>query len=457
MTLDLRRMVFVVLAVLVYMACAPARAAAPEVRVNVLGPQPVLVGQQVEIQVTVAAPNFFTSAPPFPQLSVDGAIVTMPDDRSTHGVDQAGGQTVATIRKSYVFVARRAGEFVLPQVPIDFTYSGEGGASQHAHLQLPATRITARLPEGAREGDAVLPVAALQVTQRFDRDTSGLAAGDALVRTVQVEARNTQAMLIPPPQFDAPAGVRVFAADPALSDHTGRDGGFTGGRRIDKVTYVFEREGTYTLPAVELRWFDPGSHKPASAQAPAVTVHVKAAASAGEGIAPDLPATAAQVRRRIPWATVAAWAAGLALLAALSGWAWRRRRRWQAARAARQQARLRSDAHMFDLVLQACHRNDAAAAHAALLAWSRAHARATPREWALQVGDEALGVQIDALERHLFSRGVGAQWSAGALSSALGAAHRRWRQQRAVRTATGWRRLNAHELQQLNPMASSQQ
>ena len=433
------------------MLCLPALAAAPEVRVAVQAPQPVLVGQQVEIQVTVAAPNFFTSAPPFPPLAVEGAIVTMPDDRGVHEVETADGQPVATIRKSYVFVARRAGEFELPQVPIDFTYSGADARPQQAHLTLPATRIAARMPDGAQAGDIVLPTAALRISQSFDRDTAQIAAGDALVRTVQVDAAHTQAMLIPPTEFEAPVGVRVFAADPVLSDLDGRSGGFSGGRRIDKVTYVFEAPGRYTLPAVTLRWFDPRTRKPASAEAPAVSIEVKPAVHADAGIAPELPAMASAARHRVPWWRVAAWTLGLGLLGALAAWAWRQRARFRAWRVRRALARAQSDGQMFEQVLQACRRNDARATHAALLRWSRAHASVTPTQWAQEIEAPELAAQIDRLERQLFASGP--DCAMPALAGSLKGAHRTWRLRQRTSAAIGRQRGNRHALQALDPLA----
>ena len=109
-------------------------ATAPAVRVDVQATPPVLVGQQVRIGVTVVAPNFFLSAPPFPTLEVPGAIVTMPDDRGVHGVEQDGGQTLATIQKTYVFTAQQPGDFTLPPGKIDFTYHGNDDKEQQGSL-----------------------------------------------------------------------------------------------------------------------------------------------------------------------------------------------------------------------------------------------------------------------------------------------------------------------------------
>ncbi len=433
-----------------------AQAAEPALRVEVQAKQPVLVGQQVQIDVTVVAPNFFTSAPPFPLLAVPGAIVTIPDDRGQNSVEQVGGETLATITKSYQFAAQQAGDFSLPPVKIEFSYGGDDGKPRNASLTLPPTRITARLPEGAAApGGVALPVARLTIRQSFDRSTDGLKAGDALVRSIEISAARTQAMLIPPPSFEAPDGVRVFVADPQVSDENPSGGAFVGGRRTDRATYVFEKAGRYTLPAIEVKWFDPASRRPMSTQAPAVTLHVAAAGHVGETIAPEAPSLGADPasRRHIHWASLAVQAASLILLAALSWWVHEQWPRWQARRQARRQAQATSDDAMFRQVLDASAQGEAAPTHAALLAWCAAHAGTAPRAWAAQLQDAALGEQIEALQRQLYggadkASANSAVWSGQACATALQAAHRQWR---AAQPAPAGRRWQRHALGPLNP------
>lgn len=433
--LSAKRLVWAPLLLLaLLLATAFAHAAtAPAVRVDVQAKQPVLVGQQVQIEVTVSAPNFFLSAPPFPTLEVPGAIVTMPNDRSVHGVEQDGGQTLATIQKTYVFTAQQPGDFTLPPVKIDFSYHGNDDKTQQASLTLPQTRIAVQLPAGAAAsgaGAAVMPATRLVVHQSLDRDATQLAAGDALVRTVEIQAADTPAMLIPPPHFEAPDGVRMYAADPVLRDTNGEGGSFAGGQRIERVTYVFENSGRYTLPAVELQWLDPQTQKPATARAPAVTVQVKSGAHAGERIAPELPvgAAAAAPSKPVDWMRLAIWLVAAAMLAVFALVLLRQWPRWRQQRAEMQATHAQSDAAMFERVVAACQAGDAPVAHRALLAWSQEHAQATPRTWAAALDDPGLAAQLELLQRHLYRRGssTDAAWAGGPCAAALREAHRKW-------------------------------
>ena len=78
-------------------------------RVEIDAKQPVLVGQQVKVNVTVLVPNFFLSSPQFPALDVPGATVQLLDGAENTS-ETIGGTTYAGIRKTYAVTPERAGE-----------------------------------------------------------------------------------------------------------------------------------------------------------------------------------------------------------------------------------------------------------------------------------------------------------------------------------------------------------
>lgn len=417
-----------------------AWAASPRVVVRLQEKQPVLVGQQVHVHVKVMTPNYFTSAPPFPSLAVSGAIVTMPDESGQNATETIGGVTYASIEKTYVFAAQQAGDFTLPPVKIAFTYGGDDGKPRHGTVTLPPFKITAKLPPGAASaasaaGGALMPVARVSIRQQFDRpDGAALHVGDALVRTLATSAAQTQAMMIPPPHPDAPDGVRVFAADPVLGDDNGPRGEFLGGHRTDRITYVFEKPGTYTLPAVRIGWFDAQADRARTAEAPERVVTVLAGVAAGGAIAPEAAsAPAAAVvkppRRSRVVDVVKAVVAGLGVLGAVA-WVGRRVARrlpaWRERQTARRAAHAASEAVAFAAVVRALREGQAGPADAALLGWSR-HLGGTVSEWAAAQGDPELSVALATLRLTLYARaGQGADAASRALLAPLQRARAHW-------------------------------
>jgi len=314
-------------------ALAHAAEPAPTVRVTVNGQQPAVVGQSVQIEVTVLAPNFFQSAPVFPQLRIAGAVATMPDERGINSTETIDGVSYAGIRKTYVLTPQSAGDLALPQAEIRFTYAGDDGKPRAGSVTLPPMVIRAGAQGGAtttaRASTATLPAGPLQITQQFDRPITGkdahLRAGDAVVRTITILAPNAPAMMIQPPVLDAPRGVKLFKADPQLSDGVSGAGETAGGKRVECVTYILESSGRHTLPAVTVDWYDAASCKPAQSVAPAVTVEV-GRASPGIGLSPSGGAfdAGAPLAEWFDWRLLAGLAA--LVLMALAGFAVRKRR-----------------------------------------------------------------------------------------------------------------------------------
>jgi len=447
------------LGVAMMLAASAARAAEPIVRVEVLARQPILVGQQVGIDVTVLVPNFFMSAPDFPLFQVPGAIVTMPDARAQNSTETIGGVTYAGIRKTYVFTAEQDGDFDFPAATIRFTYAGEDGTPRQGSVTLPPTHIRAGAggvpgvpgrSATAGQPHALLPVGRLSVTQTLspapDKGTVRLHAGDALVRTVTVFAPQAQAMMIRPLHATAPRGVRMFSADARLSDRSGRgDGaGGPGGERVETFTYVFEREGSYTLPPLRADWLDPATGKPARSEAPGIRVVVDVAGPSG-ALAPER-ALLASLPDVMSW-TAIWWTAGTLALALAGALAWLRlgpvlRRLRQ--RAASRGTREREAQARMAALLAACAAGDPAAAYDALCAWTRAAYGVAPAFLAHRVGDASLADAIAALERQLFSAAApGAPWEGRLLAEAV-------RRHASVERKEGHHRA-AEELPPLNP------
>ncbi|VVE35330.1 hypothetical protein PIN31115_03852 [Pandoraea iniqua] len=409
-----RAMLTGVCAVLLLALGSAVAAPAPMARVEVAAQQPIRAGQQVSIDVTVFAPNFFMSAPAFPTLEVPGAIVTLPDARALNGTQTIDGVTFATISKTYAFVAEQDGDFDLPQATIALTYAGNDGAPQQATVTIPATRIRVGAggvpkvsPSGGPNGGALLPVAQLSVTQTLspasEHDVVQLKVGDTLVRTVSTFAPGTQAMLIAPPKSNAPRGVRVFAADPKLSDGVSPNSASptAGGRRIDTFSYVFERKGTYTLPAITLGWTDPATGRASHSDAQAIRVVVATGASAGE-LAPGegwlhLPQDAESIGIVL---------AGLAGLGVAGLVIWRTLPIWRTLRQRHRQRRSSAQASAKRLLaelIQACQSGDAGAAYRLAEKWSADATGLGLAVWARTTQDVPLIDAVSALERWLFA------------------------------------------------------
>ncbi|HWK65971.1 MAG TPA: hypothetical protein VNS34_13590 [Rhizobiaceae bacterium] len=417
-------------------------AAEPVVRAQIVTPGSYVPGQQIMIQVDVLAPNFFLSPPQFPLFDLPNAIVTLSDARAQNLTEKIDGETYAGIRRNYLVTAQVAGSFVLPPAEITFNYAAVPGQSTTGSATLPPLTFTVAPAEGAAAGSAA--ATGIEVAQALDQDPATLKAGDMLVRTITVSAHGLQAMMIPAPTFTAPEGVRIYRHDPKLSDDS--SDGLSLGKRVDKVTYGFNKPGTYALPAVEVSWYDPIAKKNDVATAPVVTAVVAESAAFQPAIAPPVQAE----RRGVAlgdWAPYALLGAGLLVIMVLAGWL--AARLWPgfvAWRTARRNEREHSEAAFFGRFERACRQGDPLSAYSALDVWSRRAGIAPVAAWLQDAGDWPAQQEFKRFQKATFAPGQGGSApDLRALQAAIARVRAAWLKRKPPRTA----RLPA--LPELNP------
>lgn len=351
-----------------------AAAQSPIVQAHLEPSHGLLVGQPVRMVVTVYVPNYFTGSPDFPEFEIENAIVVLPQDRPQNSNKQIGAVRYAGITQTYVIYPQQAGDFHLPREQVTVPYALAPPKSTIAHVPLPAMAFHADVPVAARDLDYFLPTTALTMQQKWSSPMKNLRVGDTIERTVTVTATKMQSMLIPPLPLDAPSGIRVYPEEPIVHDQKTDRGDFVYGRRTQTAKYVIQKEGDYTLPPIELKWWNLSSHRLVTATLPAV--HFIAAANTNyvTELPPEsepAPVTPAghknlwkQYRLRILITSLCCIAVAL-LLTMIWYWLPRGRRMLQAW----QDRRRHSEATYFHNLQRACTQNNAAESYVWLLKW----------------------------------------------------------------------------------------
>lgn len=406
-----------------------ALAADPFARATLATRGTIYAGQQIEVDVDVFAPNYFLSPPQFPLFDLPGTVVTMPDDRGLNLNETVNGVAFSGIRKTYIITPQAAGDYVLPPVDIPFGYAAVPGETTQGRVKLPTLRLTVTATPGGADGRSAVTAAKVTITQTFDRDPASLNAGDALVRTIIVNAQGLAAMMIPEPSFDAPEGAQVYVHDPVLSEDRSDRGEFRGGIRKDTATYVFAKAGEYTIPAIPLLWFDPALGKAQSVDAPAAKVSVAAAPANAIGLAPPSPSPEEAPFDWLWWIaaglTVAAFALLIQIAAVLAG-------RVQGWLDEVQADRAQSEPTAFRRVDEGCRSGDAHRFEAAIDAWSRKTGNVPLTRWLDHFADPDTRAAFADHQQSLYRSTQAAQNpDLLPLRAGLTKARRRWLEQTA--------------------------
>lgn len=359
----------------------------------------VWVGQRVTVVIELLSPTFFASAPAFDLPQVPGLVILPPEGRPVVGSEQVRDDTYSVQRHELAVYAERPGTIRLPPIRVRFATAGVGGKLPVPHQgQTREMTFTAKLPPGAEGLSTVITTHELTVKESWKPDPGKASVGDAFTRSVTIRAKDVPGMVLPPMRWDAPEGLAVYPATPAVSDAADR--GEVTGRRVESVTYVCERAGTFTVPALSLTWWDLGEKKLKRVRLPARTFEVAPVVLLPEN---ESEHVASERGRSHSWRFVAVGLAVgcLALLwfarARLEEW-------WQRCRL----AFVTSERAAFARFRKACRSGDPRAIYRTLISWLGHLSSGTataPMDWLMsRFGDAALTNQLVGLEGELFGQ-----------------------------------------------------
>jgi hypothetical protein len=370
------------------------------------------------------------------------------DDRSSV---KRGGRSYDVLTRHYLVFGQRSGELRLPGPVLSAEvltragrsnpYYNPGGQAYSPYgygsmisvvpflLRGKDIVLDVRPRPAAAVGSYWLPARQVTLTRQWNQSSAQIHVGDALALDLTVQADGLTAEQLPDLSalLTVPSGLRAYPDEPKLDDFS--QGDSLIGRREQSIALIPSGPGEFTLPALELRWWDTAHDVERTVAVPAKTVVVLpsagAAASTASGAAPATPPAggpqlSSALWARDPWTWVAL-ALALAWMATLGAWyASRRRGRprrvsteppvTEPPRASRSRAAF----------IAACRESDPRAARRHLLAWADAvWPSSAPRglnELARRIGDAQTRRLLRELDRACYA---GEEWRGEPLMQAL--------------------------------------
>jgi hypothetical protein len=318
----------------------------------------------------------------------------------------------------------------------------------------PLTINVLDIPEGIAPSDW-LPASSLSLTEEWSQDIQQLEVGDSITRTITLQALGVTAAQLPPllqPNID---GLKLYADQPAATDNVTTAG--IRGERVERIAVVATRPGTFSLPEQRVPWWDVTSNSARVAVLPAVTFEVAPGAQASADITAPVtrpaisdpavapgpaPISPAWYLYRQWW-----WITALLLLACLAALVQylRTRRQLQELAKAHDPAPVTvavdSETRAWQRLRSACENGDAQSIHPALQDWCQHYWQLSQRPGIAELkatgADQALIVEAQNLEQHLYGKGQREKWNPQALAEAV-------RQQRAGKHQSGRNAQDSH-------------
>ncbi|HEB81577.1 MAG TPA: protein BatD, partial [Gammaproteobacteria bacterium] len=122
-----------------------------------------------------------------------------------------------------------------------------------------------------------LPAIDLELEDEWSQDTADLKAGEPVTRTITLRAAGLTGIQLPDINFDEIPGIKQYP-DKAITENEKTSHGITGIKQF-KIALIPTAAGSYTVPAITVKWFNTRSGKEEAAVLPPVQLKVTGTAA----------------------------------------------------------------------------------------------------------------------------------------------------------------------------------
>ena len=414
----------------------PGRAQDDDVKaaadVNMRQDQEIWAGQQVTINLDIKTTGFSFSDTHFNLPEVEGGFLMQTDSTTIKLTESKDGETWQVLRYPFSLFPQKSGQLTVPPISVRFGSSaGFGSEKRNFEFETEPLTLSVKLPPGVGENEIVVSTRDFGLEHDWQPEADLVKAGDAFTLTVKRRAGDISAMLLPPLPVYRTGGLAAYPQTPQVEDRTNR--GDLVGERTDSITWVVETAGSYTIPGIRFKWWDPVRQELQQQVIPGIEFEVAGSPAIDDELLVD-GSPEADRGPLLPWIL-------LVLAGIIAGTLWLRRK------PTAQGTRQGDERSTFSDLEDVCKNNQAGKAHAAIFAWLACYPT-SPGDGPVTLGGFSEAINDDALARELLElqRAViepGSNWNGNELLVAL----RRCRH--TIRTQK--RELSRTSLAPLNP------
>ncbi|MDW7693557.1 BatD family protein [Flammeovirgaceae bacterium SG7u.111] len=224
-----------------------------------VSPREVVVKQPVKITITVLTATWFTSPLDYGNLQITNAF-TIPFQRTQSGIHYIDKKKYAGLEFYYIVFPYEAGEFTFPPLEIKTTSPPEGDYKA-VPVTIRTKAVTFKVNEvpAGKDADHWMVAKSVFINEKWNKPLDKLKVGDVVERTITIRANGTLPSFIEPLDIEKPEFGSIYPKTAELKDQ--RDDKDANGTRIERYSYLLEKEGEFEVPAVKMEWWNPYLNK----------------------------------------------------------------------------------------------------------------------------------------------------------------------------------------------------
>ncbi|MDD5460651.1 MAG: BatD family protein [Methylococcales bacterium] len=244
-----------------------------------------------------------------PELA-DAVIERLGEDKNYN--TQVNGVNYSVTERKYAIFPQKSGKLtikplVLTAEVVPGNSSGYGGFSDFFNSQISKTKHVESKPitldikpaPASFTGPHWLPAQQLILKQEWSGDIQHMKVGEPLTRTLTVLAKGTTVGQLPELNTSKTTDqLKAYPDQPVLQEQKKADGLLAF--REEKIALIPSAAGTYTLPAIEIPWFNTQSKKIEIARIPETAITALAAEAQAVTTAPTVTAVSPQKTEPTP-------------------------------------------------------------------------------------------------------------------------------------------------------------
>ncbi|WP_045419512.1 BatD family protein [Vibrio campbellii] len=219
------------------------------------------VNEQVILYIEVATPRWFTGGTRIGSVEIPNVIAKQRNQLATNYTERKGGQTWSRQRWEITLYPQASGQFVIPPVAVGVQVSAPDGSKVAGTLYTQPIKFEASMPSGLLSDDSAWFTAIkVSVDQKWTTSNDELKVGDAITRTITINAQDSLSVLLPDLlSNDSTASYQAYPQPNRLDDKQTR--GDYQSSRIEESVYVIQQGGEFTLPEHKFQWWNSKSKK----------------------------------------------------------------------------------------------------------------------------------------------------------------------------------------------------